>query len=55
MVLLSKDVTQVPGYLALHDKVINTAKAKMADILKNEEINTMILYHWCWCRGRLLT
>ena len=28
--------------LPLRGKVINTAKAKMADILKNEEINTMI-------------
>ncbi|RRR47795.1 DNA topoisomerase IV subunit B [Streptococcus suis] len=28
--------------LSLRGKVINTAKAKMADILKNEEINTMI-------------
>ena len=29
--------------LPLRGKVINTAKAKMADILKNEEINTMII------------
>ncbi|HGJ9430654.1 TPA: DNA topoisomerase IV subunit B [Streptococcus pneumoniae] len=28
--------------LPLRGKVVNTAKAKMADILKNEEINTMI-------------
>ncbi|HEM3199579.1 TPA: DNA topoisomerase IV subunit B [Streptococcus suis 14A] len=28
--------------LPLRGKVINTAKAKMADILKNEEVNTMI-------------
>ncbi|MBF0845144.1 DNA topoisomerase IV subunit B, partial [Streptococcus danieliae] len=28
--------------LPLRGKVINTAKAKMTDILKNEEINTMI-------------
>ena len=28
--------------LPLRGKVLNTEKAKMADILKNEEINTMI-------------
>lgn len=28
--------------LPLRGKVLNTEKAKMADILKNEEINTMV-------------
>ncbi len=41
MVLPNKAVTASSGNLAFIDKVINTAKAKMADILKNE-INTMI-------------
>ncbi|MFR2307476.1 MAG: toprim domain-containing protein [Streptococcus salivarius] len=37
--------------LPLRGKVLNTEKAKMADILKNEEINTMIYYR---CRVELI-
>ena len=43
MVLPNKAVTASSRQSCpFRGKVINTAKAKMADILKNEEINTMI-------------
>ena len=38
----NKGATEIPSHLPLRGKVINTEKAKMQDILKNEEINTMI-------------
>ena len=35
--------------LPLRGKVINTEKAKLADIMKNEEIAYDYSCNWCWC------
>ena len=43
MVLQNKDeIARFQAVLPLRGKVINTEKAKLADIFKNEEINTII-------------
>ena len=38
--------------LPLRGKVLNTEKTRMEEIFKNEEINTLDLYNWCWSRSR---
>ena len=46
------EIVSFQAVLPLRGKVINTEKAKLADIIKNEEINTIIytIGSGCWRR-----